>query len=192
MTTPAMTDSKEKKPLPKRAHLITPRGEQQMQDELDFLWRKDRPVVTQQVSDAAKLGDRSENAEYIYGKKRLREIDRRVRYLRKRLEICEVVDRAPQDVKRIYFGAWIELEDDDEVLYRYRIVGEDEIDLPSGYISVDAPLARGLLGKRLDDEVEVNLPKGRVNYCIVAIHYQKPGWDKKVWYEAPSVLKFDS
>ena len=192
MTTPAMTDSKEKKPLPKRAHLITPRGEQQMQDELDFLWRKDRPVVTQQVSDAAKLGDRSENAEYIYGKKRLREIDRRVRYLRKRLEICEVVDRAPQDVKRIYFGAWIELEDDDEVLYRYRIVGEDEIDLPSGYISVDAPLARGLLGKRLDDEVEVNLPKGRVNYCIVAIHYQKPGWDKKVWYVAPSVLKFDS
>lgn len=192
MTTPAMTDSKEKKPLPRRAHLITPRGEQQMQDELDFLWRKDRPVVTQQVSDAAKLGDRSENAEYIYGKKRLREIDRRVRYLRKRLEICEVVDRAPQDVKRIYFGAWIELEDDDEVLYRYRIVGEDEIDLPSGYISVDAPLARGLLGKRLDDEVEVNLPKGRVNYCIVAIHYQKPGWDKKVWYEAPSVLKFDS
>jgi transcription elongation factor GreB len=187
-----MTDSKEKKPLPKRAHLITPRGEQQMQDELDFLWRKDRPVVTQQVSDAAKLGDRSENAEYIYGKKRLREIDRRVRYLRKRLEICEVVDRAPQDVERIYFGAWIELEDDDEVLYRYRIVGEDEIDLPSGYISVDAPLARGLLGKRLDDEVEVNLPKGRVNYCIVAIHYQKPGWDKKVWYEAPSVLKFDS
>ncbi len=192
MTTPAMTDSKEKKPLPRRAHLITPRGEQQMQDELDFLWRKDRPVVTQQVSDAAKLGDRSENAEYIYGKKRLREIDRRVRYLRKRLEICEVVDRAPQDVERIYFGAWIELEDDDEVLYRYRIVGEDEIDLPSDYISVDAPLARGLLGKRLDDEVEVNLPKGRVNYCIVAIHYQKPDWDKKTWYVAPSVLKFDS
>jgi transcription elongation factor GreB len=192
MTTPAMTDSKEKKPLPRRAHLITPRGEQQMQDELDFLWRKDRPVVTQQVSDAAKLGDRSENAEYIYGKKRLREIDRRVRYLRKRLEICEVVDRAPQDVERIYFGAWIELEDDDEVLYRYRIVGEDEIDLPNDYISVDAPLARGLLGKRLDDEVEVNLPKGRVNYCIVAIHYEKPGWDKKAWYEAPSVLKFDS
>jgi transcription elongation factor GreB len=162
-----------------------------MQDELDFLWRKDRPVVTQQVSDAAKLGDRSENAEYIYGKKRLREIDRRVRYLRKRLEICDVVDRPPLDVERIYFGAWIELEDDDEVLYRYRIVGEDEIDLPSDYISVDAPLARGLLGKRLDDEVEVNLPKGQVNYCIVAIHYKKPGWDKKTWYQAPGVLKFD-
>jgi transcription elongation factor GreB len=187
-----MSENKEKKPLPKRAHLITPRGAQQMQDELDFLWRKDRPVVTQQVSDAAKLGDRSENAEYIYGKKRLREIDRRVRYLRKRIEICEVVDRPPIDVGRIYFGAWIELEDDNEDLYRYRIVGEDEIDLPNHYISVDAPLARGLLGKRLDDEVEVRLPKGAVNYCIIAINYQKPVWDNKTWYQAPSVLTFDS
>jgi transcription elongation factor GreB len=187
-----MSENKEKKPLPKRAHLITPRGVQQMQDELDFLWRKDRPVVTQQVSDAAKLGDRSENAEYIYGKKRLREIDRRVRYLRKRIEICEVVDRPPIDVGRIYFGAWIELEDDNEDLYRYRIVGEDEIDLPNRYISVDAPLARGLLGKRLDDEVEVRLPKGTVNYCIIAINYQKPVWDNKTWYQAPSVLTFDS
>jgi transcription elongation factor GreB len=187
-----MGENKEKKPLPRRANLITPRGEQQMQDELDFLWRKDRPVVTQQVSDAAKLGDRSENAEYIYGKKRLREIDRRVRFLRKRLEICEVVDRAPIDIERIYFGAWVELEDDEEQLYRYRIVGEDEIDLPHDYISVDAPLARGLLGKRLEDEVEVVLPKGRVNYCIVAVHYDKPEWDQKPWYQAPTVLKFNS
>jgi len=187
-----MSENKEKKPLPRRAHLVTPRGEQQIHDELDFLWRKDRPVVTQQVSDAAKLGDRSENAEYIYGKKRLREIDRRVRFLRKRLEICEVVDRPPIDVERIYFGAWIELEDDEEGLYRYRIVGEDEIDLPNDYISVDAPLARGLLGKRLDDEVVVHLPKGDVNYCIIGIHYEKPVWDKKTWYVAPSVLKFDS
>jgi|TARA_B110001454_G_scaffold67508_1_gene65736 transcription elongation factor GreB len=192
MTRLAMTENKEKKPLPRRAHLITPRGEQQLQDELDFLWRKDRPVVTQQVSDAAKLGDRSENAEYIYGKKRLREIDRRVRYLRKRLEICDVIDRPPLDVERVYFGAWIELEDDNEELYRYRIVGEDEIDLPNDYISVDAPLARGLLGKRLDDEVDVMLPKGQVTYCIVAIHYQKPEWDQKTWYQAPSVLKFNS
>lgn len=188
-----MIESKEKKPLPKRAHLITPRGAQQLADELDFLWRKDRPAVTSQVSDAAKLGDRSENAEYIYGKRRLREIDRRVRYLRKRLEICDVIDRPPIDIQRVYFGAWIELEDDDENLYRYRIVGEDEIDLPNNYISVDAPLARGLLGKRLDDEVEVRLPKGKVNYCIIAIHYQKPDWDHKTWYQAPSsVLKFNS
>lgn len=187
-----MSENKEKKPLPRRAHLITPIGLQQMKDELDFLWRKERPVVTQQVSDAAKLGDRSENAEYIYGKKRLREIDRRVRFLRKRIEICDVVDRPPQDINRIYFGAWIELEDDDEVLYRYRVVGEDEIDLPNNYISVDAPLARGLLGKRLEDEVEVRLPKGEVSYCIVAIDYQQPEWDTKTWYQAPSVLTFDS
>ena len=112
--------------------------------------------------------------------------------MRKRLEICEVVDRPPIDVERIYFGAWIELEDDDEKLYRYRIVGEDEIDLPNDYISVDAPLARGLLGKRLDDEVEVRLPKGEVNYCIVGIHYQQPEWDTKTWYQPPGVLKFDS
>ncbi len=186
-----MVENKEKKPLPKRAHLITPRGEQQLQDELDFLWRKDRPVVTQQVSDAAKLGDRSENAEYIYGKKRLREIDRRVRYLRKRLEICNVIDRPPLDTEKVYFGAWIELEDAEENLYRYRIVGEDEIDLPNNYISVDAPLARGLLGKRLGDEVEVKLPKGEVIYDIVKIHYQAPPWDQKTWYQAPSVLTFN-
>ncbi len=92
----------------------------------------------------------------------------------------------------MYFGAWIELEDDNEILYRYRIVGEDEIDLPGDYISVDAPLARGLLGKRLDDEVEVKLPKGEVIYSIIAIHYQKPEWDHKTWYTAPSVLKFNS
>lgn len=163
-----------------------------MQDELDFLWRKERPVVTQQVSDAAKLGDRSENAEYIYGKKRLREIDRRVRFLRKRLEICEVVDRPPVDAERVYFGAWVELEDDDENIYRYRIVGEDEIDLPNNYISVDAPLARGLLGKRLDDEVTVSLPKGVVDYCIVEVHYQQPEWDQKTWYQAPALLRFNS
>jgi transcription elongation factor GreB len=187
-----MSENKEKKPLPRRAQLITPRGLEQIRDELDFLWRKDRPVVTQQVSDAAKLGDRSENAEYIYGKKRLREIDRRVRFLRKRIEFCEVVERPPIDIARIYFGAWIELEDDDEKLYRYRVVGEDEIDLPNGYISVDAPLARGLLGKRLEDEVDVKLPKGNMNYFILAIHYQKPAWDKKTWYQAPSVLTFDS
>lgn len=186
-----MIENKEKKPLPKRALLITPRGEQQIQDELEFLWRKERPVVTQQVSDAAKLGDRSENADYIYGKRRLREIDRRVRYLRKRLEICEVVDREPIHLDRVYFGAWIELEDDNEELYRYRIVGEDEIDLPNNYISVDAPLARGLLGKCLDDEVEVKLPKGRVTYYIIGIHYQKPSWDQKTWYKAPSVLAFN-
>lgn len=171
-------DSETKKPLPRRAHLITPEGLQALKDELDFLWRKERPKVTQEVSDAAKLGDRSENAEYIYGKKRLRQIDGRVRFLRKRVEVITVVDRSPADVNKIFFGAWVELEDEDsgEIL-RYRIVGEDEIDLPNGYISVDAPLARGLLGKSVDDDVTVNLPKGEVTYFIEAVHYQRPDWD---------------
>jgi transcription elongation factor GreB len=96
------------------------------------------------------------------------------------------------DGERIYFGAWVELEDDDENIFRYRIVGEDEIDLPNHYISVDAPLARGLLGKRLDDEVVVSLPKGLVNYCIVEVLYEQPDWDIKTWYQAPSLLKFNS
>lgn len=167
----------EKKPLPKRAHLITPQGEQALKDEYEFLWRKERPRVTQEVSDAAKQGDRSENAEYIYGKKRLRQIDGRLRFLKKRLEIITVVDRLPADLSKVYFGAWIELEDDAEAIHRYRIVGEDEIDLKRGYISVDAPLARGLMGKALDDEVSVRLPKGEETYFIVAVHYQQPAWD---------------
>jgi len=166
-----------KKPLPKRSLLITPEGENQLQLEHDYLWRQERPRVTQQVSDAAKLGDRSENAEYIYGKKRLRQIDSRLRFLRKRLEALTVVDRKPSDLEKVYFGAWIELEDDNEELYRYRIVGEDEIDLKRGYISVDAPLARGLMGKSVDDEVEIRLPKGLETYYIIAVHYDKPDWD---------------
>jgi transcription elongation factor GreB len=174
---PTTMNEPNKKPLPKRSLLITPEGENQLQLEHDYLWRQERPRVTQQVSDAAKLGDRSENAEYIYGKKRLRQIDSRLRFLRKRLEALTVVDRKPSDLEKVYFGAWIELEDDNEELYRYRIVGEDEIDLKRGYISVDAPLARGLMGKSLDDEVEIRLPKGLETYYIIAVHYDKPDWD---------------
>lgn len=169
-----------KKPLPKRSLLITPEGAEALQEEHDFLWRKERPRVTQEVSDAAKLGDRSENAEYIYGKKRLRQIDGRLRFLKKRLEAITIVDRVPAQLDKVFFGAWIELEDDDETLYRYRIVGEDEIDLGRGYISVDAPLARGLMGKQLDDEVSVSLPKGDVSYYIISVNYQKPAWDTGV------------
>ncbi|MCA6062841.1 transcription elongation factor GreB [Thalassolituus marinus] len=167
----------EKKPLPRRSHLITPEGEQALKDEYDYLWRTERPRVTQEVSDAAKLGDRSENAEYIYGKKRLRQIDGRLRFLMKRLDQVTVVDRLPADLNKVFFGAWIELEDDDEAIHRYRIVGEDEIDLKNGYISVDAPLARGLMGKSLDDEVTVMLPKGEESFYIVKVMYQKPEWD---------------
>lgn len=170
-------ESETKKALPRRAHLITPEGLEALKEELDFLWRTERPKVTQEVSDAAKLGDRSENAEYIYGKKRLRQIDGRVRFLRKRIEAVTVVDRQPNDLEKIFFGAWIELEDDDGELFRYRIVGEDEINLSCGYISVDAPLARGLLGKSIDDDVTVRLPKGEVTYFVADVHYQRPDWD---------------
>lgn len=169
--------TEEKKPLPRRSHLITPEGEKALRDEYEYLWRKERPRVTQEVSDAAKQGDRSENAEYIYGKRRLRQIDSRVRFLLKRLEQVTVVDRRPADTSKIFFGAWIELEDDDENIHRYRIVGEDEIDLKRGYISVDAPLARGLMGKALDDEVSVRLPKGEENYFIMSVAYERPDWD---------------
>jgi transcription elongation factor GreB len=165
--------------LPKRSHLITPEGENALREEYEYLWRQERPRVTQEVSDAAKQGDRSENAEYIYGKRRLRQIDSRVRFLLKRLEQLTVIDRAPADPQRVYFGAWVELEDEAGNEHRYRLVGEDEIDLAHGYISIDAPLARGLAGKRLDDEVSIRLPKGVDTYCILAIHYQRPAWDKK-------------
>ena len=164
--------NKEKKPLPKRSHLITPEGEQALIDEYEFLWREERPKVTQEVSDAAKLGDRSENAEYIYGKKRLRQIDSRLRFLRKRLDAVTVVDQAPANLNKVYFGAWVELEEENGEIHDYRIVGADEIDLSKGYISIDAPLARGLLGKELDDEVTVRLPKGETVFYINSVRYQ--------------------
>lgn len=170
--------TEQKKTLPKRSHLITPDGEQALKDEYDFLWRKERPRVTQEVSDAAKLGDRSENAEYIYGKKRLRQIDSRLRFLLKRLEAVTLVDRPPADPNKVFFGAWVELEEESGELHHYRIVGADEIDLPRGYISIDAPLARGLLGKELDDEITVNLPKGETTFYINQVAYQAPEWQK--------------
>lgn len=172
-----MSDNKPS--LPTRSHLITPEGELALRAEYDYLWKVERPRVTQEVSDAAKLGDRSENAEYIYGKRRLRQIDSRLRFLLKRIDQVTVVDRAPANLEKVYFGAWVELEDEEGNEHRYRLVGEDEIDLAHGYISIDAPLARGLAGKHLDDEVSVRLPKGEESFCIVAIHYQRPDWDHK-------------
>ena len=151
---------------------ITPEGHKALSDELHFLWKVERPQVTQQVADAAALGDRSENAEYIYGKKRLREIDRRVRFLRKRLEVLRIVDRLPADRGRAYFGAWVELasQADDSVL-RCRLVGPDEIDPAKHYISIDSPLGRALLGKAVDDEVRVQTPSGPRAWEILSIGY---------------------
>jgi transcription elongation factor GreB len=156
---------------------ITPEGARRLRDELDQLWLHERPRVTLAVSEAAAQGDRSENAEYTYGKKRLHEIDRRVRFLRKRLEGMTVVDSANgagefrRDPSRVYFGAWVQLEYPNGAVRWYRLVGPDEFDMAPEYISMDSPLGRGLLGKRLDDEITVALPAGTENLLIVDIKY---------------------
>ena len=166
-------------PQPASSKYITPEGMQHLRDELNHLWRVERPSVTQAVSEAAAQGDRSENAEYIYGKKRLREIDRRVRYLQKRIPDLQVVDRPPDDPAQIFFGAWIMLEDESGKEVRYRIVGPDEFDPAKGWISIDSPLARALLKKTAGDEVRVTLPTpalneiggGEMEYYVVAVRY---------------------
>ncbi len=153
---------------------ITPAGARRLREELDHLWRVERPAVTQAVAEAAAQGDRSENAEYIYGKRRLREIDRRVRFLRKRLDGMVVVDQPPADRTRVFFGAWVEVEDEGGRQRRHRIVGPDEFDMAPGYVSMDAPLGRALLGRRLDEEVTVDLPTGRQAFVVTAIDYDQP------------------
>jgi transcription elongation factor GreB len=146
-----------------------------MSDELDWLWRVRRPEVTRAVSEAAAMGDRSENAEYIYGKKLLREIDRRVRFLSKRLEVLKVVDQKPADQSRIFFGAWVEVEDASTgELLSFRIVGPDEIDTEKHWISIDAPMARAMLKKTVDDEVVVERPAGRGVFYVVSVSYEPP------------------
>ena len=149
----------------------TAQGARRLRAELDQLWSVERPAVTQAVSEAAAQGDRSENAEYIYGKKRLREIDSRVRFLRKRLDGMVVVDQAPSDPKKVFFGAWVRVEDEAGDASTYRIVGPDEFDMDRDYISMDSPLGQALLGKRLGAEAIVNLPGGPQRLVIIDIHY---------------------
>lgn len=149
----------------------TPEGARRLRAELDALWLVERPAVTKAVGEAAAMGDRSENAEYIYGKRRLREIDRRVRFLRGRLDGLKVVSEVPSDRSRVFFGAWVTIEDARGVR-RHRIVGPDEFDREPGYVSMDAPLGRALLGKRVGDEIEVRLPAGVVAVEITAIEYE--------------------
>ena len=144
-----------------------------LKEELNFLWRVKRPEVTRAVSEAAALGDRSENAEYIYGKKQLREIDRRVRYLQKRIDDLIVVREPPSDLNKIYFGAWITLEDDAGVEQKVRIVGPDEIDTAKRWISIDSPMAKALLKKAIDEDVIVNGPSGETHYVVTAVKYQE-------------------
>jgi len=154
------------------SQFITAAGAARLKQELDELWKVERPRVTQAVSEAAAQGDRSENAEYTYGKKRLREIDRRVRFLRKRLDGMTVVDKPPTDRGRVYFGAWVTLEDDEGNEVRHRIVGPDEFDMHPGYISMDAPLARALMRKALDEDVRVELPGGVKTWVVTEISYE--------------------
>jgi transcription elongation factor GreB len=159
---------------PSRSRHITPEGARRLRAELDQLWTVERPRVTQEVADAAAQGDRSENAEYIYGKRRLREIDRRVRFLSKRLDEVVVVSEPPSDPDRVFFGAYVTIEDEDGAEKTYRIVGADESELERGFISIDSPVARALLGKRCGDEVLARVPRGEVTYSIVAVSYGKP------------------
>jgi len=162
-----------KPPRQRGSRYITPEGEQALREELHQLWKVERPVVTSAVHEAAKNGDRSENGDYIYGKRRLREIDSRVRFLNKRLDEVEVVQRIPEDTDKIFFGAWVTLEDESGEEKRWRVVGPDEFDLNNGKLSMDSPLARALLGKRLDDEIRVQSPSGEQVYYITGIQYGK-------------------
>ncbi|WP_337052217.1 transcription elongation factor GreB [Pseudoxanthomonas sp. USHLN014] len=159
-------------PAEKSTALITPEGHARLKAELDELWRVRRPEVVKALAAAAAEGDRSENAEYTYRKKQLGEIDRRVRYLSKRLEALRVVDTRPSDPQAVFFGARIEVEHvATGETARYRIVGPDETDAALGHISIDSPLARAMLKKRMDDEFEAQLPGGMQRYVIVDVDY---------------------
>jgi transcription elongation factor GreB len=152
---------------------ITPEGRTRLSEELSYLWKVKRPQVTQAVAEAAAMGDRSENAEYIYGKKQLRQIDSRLRFLTKRLNELIVVDRKPDDASKVFFGAWVELEGSGGDLFRYRIVGPDEFDPERGFISIDSPMAKALLHKTEGEEVVVDRPSGTEAFVVTSVGYQE-------------------
>ena len=153
--------------------IITAEGHRRLKHELDDLWRVRRPEVVRALAAAAAEGDRSENAEYTYRKKQLGEIDRRVRYLSKRLQVLKIAAEPPNDRAAVYFGAWFEVEDEGGRAQRLRIVGPDETDAALGFISIDSPLARAALKKRVDDEFEAELPGGRRVFTITAVSYDE-------------------
>ncbi|VAW59116.1 Transcription elongation factor GreB [hydrothermal vent metagenome] len=158
-------------PARKGSPYITVQGKAVLDEELDYLWNKHRPQVVQALSTAAAEGDRSENAEYIYRKKELGEIDRRVRFLSKRVDELIVVTETPKKTDQIFFGAWVELEDDEGGLLQYRIVGPDEFDADKGFISMDSPVAKSLMKKHQGDEVTISTPGGVCNYSINRVQY---------------------
>jgi transcription elongation factor GreB len=153
---------------------ITPDGFQRLAAEHDRIWSAERPRIVAEVEAAAALGDRSENAEYIYGKRKLRELDRRLRFLRGRMDELTVVDPKPDPGGRAFFGAWVTVEDEDGATRSYRLVGADEFDVPAGLISVDAPLGRALLGRRAGDSVVVRRPLGEVELTVVKVRWVRP------------------
>jgi transcription elongation factor GreB len=164
--------SRYRTPQPHSSKYITPEGKQRLLDEFTLLWKVKRPEVTAALAAAAAEGDRSENAEYIYRKKQLREIDSRIHFLKTRLEDLVVVDAAPGDRSKVFFGAWVRLEDEDGNSVEYRIVGPDEFDTDRGYISMDSPVARALMKRCEGDEIVVKRPKGDACYTIVAVSYE--------------------
>ncbi|MCW8933277.1 MAG: transcription elongation factor GreB [Gammaproteobacteria bacterium] len=159
-------------PAKKGSPYITAEGMAALEKEMDYLWNKRRPLVVKALSTAAAEGDRSENAEYIYRKKELGEIDRRVRFLSKRVDEVKVVSETPKKTDQIFFGAWVELEDDEGTMIQYRIVGPDEFDSEKGFISMDSPVAKALMKKLEGDDVTVKTPGGVINYYINRVQYQ--------------------
>lgn len=161
--------SRYRPPSPRSSPYISRKGFEAMQQELKDIWKR-RAEVTLHLSAAAAEGDRSENAEYIYRKKELRELDRRIRYLQKRLPDLTIVERRADD-DHIYFGAWVELETDDGKVKKVRLVGADEIDPAAGYISIDSPVARALLKKTVNDDISVVVADATINYTVVSVSY---------------------
>lgn len=160
-------------PPEKSSPYITAAGAQALKSQLAELWHLRRTDVVPALSAAAAEGDRSENAEYIYRKKQLGEIDRKIRYISKRLEVIQVVTRVPETRERVFFGAWVELEDEEGNPQRHRIVGADEIDAALHHISIDSPLARAVIGKRIGDEVSVTLPGRTASYVVIGVRYEE-------------------
>jgi len=161
-------------PAVQSSKYITRKGFDTLNSELRFLWKQKRPQVTQAVKEAAAQGDRSDNAEYTEGKRQLREIDRRVRFLAKRLDDITVVENIPQNADIIVFGAWVTLLDEEENIKRFRIIGPDEIDSSGTLISMDSPLAKALFKKSIGDEIELHKPDGSISYLeVLKIEYIK-------------------
>jgi len=157
-----------------RTDLITREGFEKLTQELNYLWREYRPEITKKVAWAASLGDRSENADYKENKRLLRQIDSKIRFLRKRLEVLRVVEYSPVQEGRVFFGAWVEIENEQGEIRKFRIVGPDEIYGRNDYISIDSPMARALLKKEVDSEVAVKTPTGEHHWFVCGINYLGP------------------